>query len=911
MADDDEVLDLDAEMAVLAEMSAAADELLADQGPTSIVPVRRDPQTVKTEMAERRSALERKRHAVEAQAQRVRAALELQQAEIEARIDEMNAVVKPLREQVALAEEGIWTMNLYTGRDEGYIVLRDGEPAPADTPITVRQLTLYMDEECRLKAEDGGIDIDDLAKFDEWVLSDPENLDQLLPEPKGIVAMQPRREAKKYSADMAGMFEALRKDGTHQWTYWLIRNGDKLFRMFTDFDVGPRMIPAREEFTSFFQGTRGGHFGQPKETFPLEPGSDEWMKAEKQADARKRHFMRAALVLQGMVDRTTVFHPLPAQELSFLGPEAYDAGHVVVITDADSIGSGRQPYKEWMAELKAAVVPGMRVVFRATYEVREGRERAGRLHPRHAESPGSGVYVIEAKEGSSLVFRYEREEKRWGYEFPNGRRGARWDTGEWGQWPYQQKASCMLERYDDFWMPFDGVDVETLEDYMGARSERHAYMSLFPLMKAAIAAKKAEEAEEEPVRRMLVGELLKAGADQEAAEASIGELVRWWKTRYKFHRGLVVDDQAVMARAVKAIVKEFAARQAAVVDEAAEQAVVDGLRARYPELLYVGRRNDGRYMAYAQEDRVPYVVSIEISKTARSEKEQRWSGVKNGWRHWRELWSSEAWAGWNHTSNVRDFLSGPEIETAVAEIVEHFAGPQEATGRFGNDPVVRLVTVEDDTWYGDWAPNRSLQATFRQLPIELPDVERLLTQHPSDPKLYGYQVPWKRTRDGVELEFDSWISEGNFRVQKTTVLWSDDEVIAQLEAASAAREEADLRRRVLQMASSRAQDSIRKQWLALAERELYDRFIDDFMDPYLWEGHRKTLKDPVFPRELYQVLNELLDSAVERGLHVQGLTMATVRDQTVALGVKLDHELPEDLAELVVGAAPAKLPVDE
>lgn len=904
MADED--LDLDAELAKLGELSAAADAALAEDGPSAVVPVTRDAMQIRVDLAQRRSALERTRQAVTAQAQRVKDALEQQQAAIEAQVREMNAVIAPLKEQVALAEEGMWSMDLYLGRDEGYEILREGDPAPADTPIVLRQQTLYMDEECRLKAEDGGIDIDDLGAFDRWVLEDPANLEQLLPEIKGVVALQVRRHPKNYESP----FEALKKMGTDQWTYWLIRNGQKVFRMFTNFDVGPTMIPRREEFTSFFQGTRGGYFGEPVETFPLEPGTEEWEKAEKAADARKRHFMRAALVLQGLLDRTTVLHPLPAPRLSFLEPDGYDAGHVVVITDADSIGSGRKPYDEWMKELKAAVVPGMRIVFRETYEVREGRERSGRLHPRYAASPKSGVYVIDRLDGGYLIFKYDRPETRHGYERPNDR----WDQGEWGEWPYQQKASCMLSRHDDFWMPFDGVDVETLRDYMGARSERHAYMELFPLMKAAIAAKEAEEAEEVPVRLMLVGELLKAGADQEEAEAAVGELVAWWKTQNKYHRALLDEDQAVMGRAVKAIVREFGARRAAVVDQAAEEAVVSDLRARFPELLYVGRRNDGRYVAYAAEPQVPYVVAIEISKTARSAKEVRWSSVQTGWRHWRELWSSEAWAEWKHDRRTKDFLSGPELEAAVAEIRAHYAEPQEAEERgWGSKSVqVQLAAVEDDSYYGEWSPRRSLQAIFRQVPVPMPNLDRLLTEPPAEPETYGVKVRWERKSSAVKLHLNpaeaGWISWGGFRVSGTTVLWQDEAIIEQLGAAAAAREAAEPHRQRLEEISSAAQSSIRRQWLGLAERALYDRFIEDYMDPFLWEGHRKTVKDPVYPRDLDNAVERVLELAVERGLVVDGLTLTEVRDQVKALGVKV-KKVPAEVADLVVGAEPEPLPV--
>jgi len=41
-------------------------------------------------------------------------------------------------------------------------------------------------------AEAGGIDASDVEAFDAWVTADPAHLDQVLPEPRGVVALMPR-----------------------------------------------------------------------------------------------------------------------------------------------------------------------------------------------------------------------------------------------------------------------------------------------------------------------------------------------------------------------------------------------------------------------------------------------------------------------------------------------------------------------------------------------------------------------------------------------------------------------------------------------------------------------------------------------------------------------------------------------
>ncbi len=43
-----------------------------------------------------------------------------------------------------------------------------------------------------------------------------------------------------------------------------------------------------------------------------------------------------------------------------------------------------------------------------------------------------------------------------------------------------------------------------MEEYLGARTERHAYKTMFPALQAAIAFKLAEEEAERPFRDLLV-----------------------------------------------------------------------------------------------------------------------------------------------------------------------------------------------------------------------------------------------------------------------------------------------------------------------------------------------------------------------------------------------------------------------
>jgi len=221
----------------------------------------------------------------------------------------------PLQKFMDRLEEGIWMVNLYLGRDEEIHLLADGEPADPKVPVVIRQLVLAMDEESAIGAEHGGIDAQHIEEFDKWIVADPAHVAQVIPDTKSVVAIMPRRQRREYGDP----WKQQKMDEANRQTYFLIRNGGKLYRTVTEFNVGQTLVPTAEEFTSFFYQDEHGKHG--KHRIPIEPGTLAWERAEEAADARKRHYMRVGLILQGLADRTTVFHPQPESGINFLDYE--------------------------------------------------------------------------------------------------------------------------------------------------------------------------------------------------------------------------------------------------------------------------------------------------------------------------------------------------------------------------------------------------------------------------------------------------------------------------------------------------------------------------------------------------------------------------------------------------------------
>lgn len=658
---------------------------------------------LKAEAASKRAQVTRLQRELKSVADEMRQVMERQ-------LREMRDLMKPMEEQARQWTEVIQTTNLYLGRDEEIIRLRDGKPAPAETPITIRQMVLSMDEETALHVGTGGdrmgMDHLDIEDFDEWLLADPAHLDQILPEQRGVVALVPRRRGKDYGDPWANG----QRNAENQHTYWIIRNGQRLYRMDTDFNVGNNLVPLQDEFTGLFRKEEYNHETRQRVTVDLVPGSREWLAAEEKQGARQRHFMKVALILQGLVDRTTLFHPLPEGGVSLLHPEAYEQGKAVMLADGErSLTTNRRPFYTWLQELNAQLRPGMRIIaefghedFRDRYDGDPyGHNR--RLTPRAASLPSSkDIHRIERIEGDDFVILYQRTDEVWsadkGYTVP------------------KQRASAVLRAGDRFMLPIDLVDVPTMQAYLHARTERGAYLDMFPLLKRAIEIKEAEAAAEAPFLEYLGLQLESdLGVERQDITGLLREVVDWWKLGNKWHRPLVQGtDPKAEAKAAAAILREVRARHAGNgrADGRRDETIVAQLKNSVERLLFVGRRPNGTYLAFAAQPRKyspaqgladdAFTREYTISKTGKITATREW--VLPGTRANRTftVFSAPEWSQWDTTVNPRHVLTDPEMDALLREFIENaVTGAAQGYQRYLNtpkerDPDARLMAVRFD-----------------------------------------------------------------------------------------------------------------------------------------------------------------------------------------------------------------------
>ncbi|MFJ8158502.1 hypothetical protein [Streptomyces sp. NPDC094468] len=814
-----EIAQLTEELARLgAEAQAATAASDHDEEPdTALIPAAgRQAADAKAGMVRHLAHLHRLQDDIDVRKRRLR---DLMEAQMRAAQD----ILGPLRAQAARMQEGIDAITLYLGIEEGIVTLREGEPAPADTPVSLRQLVLSADQECMVAAEAGGLDVEGLDDFFAWLLADARHLDQVLPEPKGIVALVPSRTPRRYGDDP--WFNAAMKDANAA-TFFLVRNGDRLYAVFNELKLEQRLFPAADEFAQLFRDHRGQ---------PVEPGSLQWKQAEERADATRRHYMKAGLLLQGLADRTTILHPHPASGLNLLDQDAIDAGRVVLVPDAEdayALGDGSERFTDWQRRVNTQLRPGMRIIVAAQSEAfRDLRYRSddyrrghSRLHPPTANAPAPGtVYSVEERRpDGGLVIRYPRTDDVWD---DNGPRPAR------------VRASCTVYASDPFVLAFDSADPETLRAFLRNRVDRAHYLDMVPVINAALTAKTQEYQDEEPFRQMVSGMLMQHnGVPADEAEQVAAELINWWKFANRVHRPLNGRGAEADAKAAQAILSESRRRLRTDSNRATHQ-VVQELAARHPSALLIAQTHTGRLVVLTPHGDGPFVGEHTYNRRGHPGSSRPWMLPGARPNRWTPLHTTPRWETWDRGATLAEHLTDPERQGLA-------------------DEAVRLTREE--------FPRRTvltvtLQGAHRVTAWTVSSWGEADEKHPATGKtetvtLAGFSFTWHRDRaqqpvagPAAVSQWHSWDRYGSRRPweasteQPVSVLREDPDAVRQAEAAHARYAAIAARRENIRRAARDAYRVAQSAWNERQELKAYTEFMAEYGEPALWEGHRKTI----------------------------------------------------------------------
>ena len=459
----------------------------------------------------------------------------------------------------------ITIIKLYLGIEEELVQLKSGTTATGK--VTFRQSVVFMDEEY-MAWENGGLDWTQIKLFDDWLLKN-ENYKKIIPEEKGMVAMKPRRYKLDY--EYYGRHESRSDEKRNKFmTYFLIRNGENLYRIYTDnlSLADNKLFPSRDDLLTLSE---------------LVPG-------EKESDDKMYAFRKQAMFMQGLFDRTEVFNPIG--KVSVTNQDSIEA-NISYIYDADEnlIGDGKVTWKQKLKQF-SEIKPGDRVIFISSTDGGRSSHNLGRFVGNYSREynapqlPSEGLYLVHAyKPTFSLKMRESEYEKdHWKDDVENGilrliskenyKGGVRYlytferkqrlvikynpgDVvyGSWGSYDEAHKRknniSFIIEERDAVYQ-FDEITIEECYHFLHNRADRRNYISMMPALHQMIKIKKQEQEKELEFAKMIIS----AVGTQHSIE-SVMELIQWWKLKNKWKRPLSKDDE----KAYRMIISKLKSRK--------------------------------------------------------------------------------------------------------------------------------------------------------------------------------------------------------------------------------------------------------------------------------------------------------------------------------------------------------------
>ncbi len=809
----------------------------------------------KKELVSTRAAALRKQQEAEVAYQEARKAVEAEKNRLQQLMWKLQADMKPLLELAEKLGDGIDALNIYTGRDQDTIQLRDGEPAPADEVIYVRQTVLAMDEESVIAADGDGMDYRDVDAFAEWLVASDEHIEQIIPERKGVVAIIPRRAEKRYE----DVWEAESAKKWNEQTYWVIRNGERIYLSTTEFTVGNRTVPTPREFTDLF--VVRGSFG--REDRHMEPGSAEWEKAEKAADKRTRHYMKVALLLEGLADRTTVFHPRE-HSTSFLSQDSYDSGRIrVILDDEKAITSGRPSFTDWLKLKRADMHEGVRVIgaFASRMRLYQSKDYgSAHVRPEGARPDNNVAYSLRKYDGGAY--------SDWKWSFSFDRSDMIFDADSYEQRAPKTKGTGYLSGDEDWFVPVDLVTEEEIDYYLSSRTERRHYLNMFPTLRAALAFKRAEREAETPFRTALIGALSKK-LSVEDAEREANDLIDWYKTANKWHRALDEGD----VKASKAILREHARRTLT----SGKNPAVSALIAEHPDALVIARRTSDIIVVKRTARRyenVPQNVFVDVltyGLRGALKEEATFSLLRRSQvARWTILHETEGWKDQEFDVRRAEHFTDEEIDEIIEVAKEAF--PTLAQVRVDERGIAALVLDDgsEGTRYAYRGSPENGKGDVRSADITARAGSGV---RPSTKGLFG---------SARDITATYW---GEPRARST--VYVNEEIVARVMEAVAEKERARQERFRVNGIVRGYLRRIEEDWTAEETERIHERFREDYGDETLWEGYLKTITFPNYPGEdAYDVrvrgswhytthpVTAALLKAVEGGEDIAGATVA-------------------------------------
>lgn len=212
-------------------------------------------------------------------------------AELKKQQAELEKQVGLLKEWMKSKYKVIEAIELYLGTKEEIVALIDNKERADELPLHVYQQKLYMDEEygiinLALNRVEEAVDFDysNIEQFDNWIVK---NYKMYMPHKKSICVFQVKRHEKDYG----DIWENFSKNHYNGITYFLIRNGENLYRIFSGIHVPHSVFPTKKEQEQIYKDAYAWH---------------DKKKTQEQIEKHMLPWKYVTAYLQGLIDRTDI-----------------------------------------------------------------------------------------------------------------------------------------------------------------------------------------------------------------------------------------------------------------------------------------------------------------------------------------------------------------------------------------------------------------------------------------------------------------------------------------------------------------------------------------------------------------------------------------------------------------------------
>lgn len=482
----------------------------------------------------------------------VKRELEIRKDKLAKIADRFRTMVDLFKDKVRRIQKIIDTIELYLGIHETILQIQEGPKATVDDPITFRQRILFMDEEVgdpRLDkyGDNEGLDFMNIEAFDDWLCAN-ENYKKVIPEQKCVCIFKVRRHTKQghWHASGGNPFIASMMEAKDKKTYVLIRNGDSLYRIWTNLEVGNRLFPHKKELIELQEKVIQSNSGYYYE------------KAKEELESTVDYYRRQFIMMQGLIDRTEILRPLKEVfKLSELDIDKTDLVRYIYDDEGLLTPKDHIPFEDWVKKVNSTIREGTRVLL--VKSAPSGKSAMGRYDERYRgnwdsdytyslpDPPNQGLYIVRSRKDERGIktpwCSYDNKPKEvlCLYYNPGGTITNWWDRYDTGHDRKNNVSYIINPEYDNFLLNLDAITTKEIDYYLDSRIDRHEYLWMMPMLWEARQFKKKEEDEEHDFLLMVIAQFTGKHTQDELMPLAKEAMV-WWKLKNKWKRGLKSDD---------------------------------------------------------------------------------------------------------------------------------------------------------------------------------------------------------------------------------------------------------------------------------------------------------------------------------------------------------------------------------